>query len=157
METYRFATEMKISASLEEVFRFFSRAENLERITPPWLRFKILSPLPIKMKAGTIIDYRLSLYKLPVHWQTEISLWDPPNRFIDRQRQGPYKNWIHEHTFIAVDDGCLIRDLVQYELHGAFLSPLINRLFVRKDIQRIFAHRTKIIESIFKDSFINSQ
>ena len=114
---FRYQTEIEIKKPIDEVFEFFSRAENLEKITPPLLRFKILSPLPIKMESGAIINYRLSLYHLPLHWQSEITAWEPPYRFINEQRQGPYKQWIHEHIFTETGDGCQIEDKVQYQLY----------------------------------------
>lgn len=150
MHTFHYQTQLKIRKPVAEVFQFFSNAENLERVTPPWLCFKILSPLPVDMKTGTLINYRLSIYGLPVRWQTEISLWNPPHRFIDSQRYGPYRKWIHEHSFFSVDDGCLIRDTVQYQLYGGIFSPLLNRYFIKKDVQRIFNYRKQIIETILK-------
>jgi len=146
---FHYTSELKIDAPLEEVFQFFSRADNLEKITPAWLRFKILTPLPIKMKVGTLINYRLSLYHLPLRWQTEIKVWEPPHRFVDIQRRGPYKEWIHEHAFTAVEGGCLVKDKVRYQVYGWILSPLIDRSFVRKDIEKIFNYRRQAIERIF--------
>jgi ligand-binding SRPBCC domain-containing protein len=148
--TYHFESEIKINAPLEDVFNFFSQAENLEKITPPWLKFKILTPTPINMGVGTLIDYRLSLYKIPLKWQTKISHWEPPHRFIDEQLRGPYKLWIHEHSFSEVADGCLIRDKVQYQLKGGMISPLLNQLFVRADIERIFSYRKKKIAELYR-------
>ena len=84
---------------LAEVFHFFSDAENLEKITPPWLKFWIVSPRPIEMQTGTLIDYKLRLKELPLRWQSEISVWDPPYCFVDEQRKGPYRVWKHEHRF----------------------------------------------------------
>ncbi len=144
-----YETEMKVKAPVEEVFKFFSEPANLQKITPPWLKFKIITAQPIKMSAGTLIDYRLSLYGLPINWKTKITVWEPPYRFIDEQLKGPYKQWIHEHTFNAVEGGCLIRDSVQYQISGWILSPLINRFFVKRDIERIFTYRRNKIREFY--------
>jgi ligand-binding SRPBCC domain-containing protein len=139
--TFQFRTETIIDAPIHEVFSFFSKAENLERITPPWLKFRIITPPPIKMMSGTLIDYNLSLYGIPFRWQTEIETWEPPHRFVDRQLKGPYKSWIHEHIFIEAERGCIIKDHVTYSLYGGYLGSVINSLFVRRDIMKIFQYR----------------
>jgi ligand-binding SRPBCC domain-containing protein len=146
---YHYQTEQKINKPLDQLFSFFSQAENLQQITPPWLRFKILTPLPVTMHAGTLIDYRLRLYGVPLYWQTEITVWEPPFRFIDSQIKGPYKSWIHTHTFRALDDGCLMEDNVQYQLYGGMLGSLINGLLVKRDIEKIFDYRREMIEKLF--------
>ncbi len=144
---YSLKTEIWLPRGLEEVFSFFSDAHNLEKLTPPWLRFEVLEPAPSVLQAGTLIDYRLRLRGIPVRWQSEISAWEPPNRFVDEQRRGPYRFWIHEHTFISRDGGTLVRDTVEYDL---FCGPLINRFFVRRDLERIFAYRQGVLESVFQ-------
>jgi ligand-binding SRPBCC domain-containing protein len=149
---YEYYSEMKIDAPIDEVFDFFSQAVNLEKITPPWLKFKILTSEPIKMEIGTIIDYRLSLYGFPINWRTKITHWDPPHRFIDSQLKGPYKQWIHEHSFSEVEGGCLMQDKVEYQIHGWIISSLIDYLFVRKDIERIFSFRKIQIEALHRQS-----
>src|SRR3954468_23005074 len=93
-----------------EVFMFFAEPGNLETLTPPWLRFHILTPQPILMRAGARIDYRLRVHGLPVRWQSEITAWEPPVRFVDEQRRGPYRVWVHEHTFEEGDGGTEVRD-----------------------------------------------
>ncbi len=130
---------------LSEVFAFFADAGNLEAITPPWLNFQVLTPQPIEMHAGALIDYRLKLHQIPIRWQTEISAWDPPFRFIDRQLKGPYRIWIHEHTFQSVDNGTEVLDNVKYSVPG---GPLVHRLLVRGDLQRIFNFRQKKIREL---------
>lgn len=150
--TYLYETHIKVKAPVEEVFKFFSEAANLEKITPPWLQFKILSPQPIKMSIGTLIDYRLSLHGLPINWKTKITMWEPPYRFVDEQLKGPYKQWIHEHSFREDPDGCLISDKVNYQISGWIFPPLINTLFVRKDIEKIFSYRKKLILAYFRDN-----
>ncbi len=106
---------------LDTVFPFFADAGNLETLTPSWLRFETLTPLPIQMHEGTLIEYRLRLHGIPVRWQSEITAWEPPKRFVDEQRHGPYRQWIHEHTFTERDGGSEIRDFVRYSVPGGLL------------------------------------
>ncbi|WP_417380010.1 SRPBCC family protein [Gimesia sp.] len=135
---YHLQTETVIPYSLNEVFAFFAEPENLEALTPPWLNFEITTPAPIKMREGTLIDYRLKLHGIPVKWQTEISEWEPPCRFVDRQLKGPYRLWRHEHTFTEHEAGTQVTDDVRYAVLG---GALVNRLFVQKDVARIFRYR----------------
>ena len=102
------------------------------------------------MKPGALIDYKLSLYGIPFSWQTEIEVWEPPHRFVDVQVKGPYKTWIHEHTFTQIEEGCKIQDKVDYSLYGGPLSSIINTLFVKRDVQRIFDYRQDYINKYFK-------
>lgn len=122
----------------DQVFPFFSDAFNLERLTPPVLHFQVLTPPPIVMKSGTIIDYRLKLWGIPLRWQSKITAWDPPHRFVDEQTKGPYRLWRHEHTFIESEGGTLAHDLVEYSILG---GALVNKLFVERDLKRIFEYR----------------
>lgn len=134
----------------EEVFRFFSDARNLQRITPEFLHFEVLSPGPVEMRRGALIDYRLRLRGVPMRWRTEITSWDPPLRFSDIQVRGPYAEWIHTHTFEEENGGTLVRDEVRYRLWGpAFATALINRFLVAPDTKRIFEFRHKALEEIF--------
>jgi ligand-binding SRPBCC domain-containing protein len=139
--SHRLSRELRVAASLDEVFAFFADPRNLEQLTPPWLRFEVLTPSPITMRVGTRIDYRLRIHGLPVRWQSEISAWEPPYRFVDEQRRGPYKRWHHEHIFESIEGGTAIHDVVDYRGPGWFLEPLVNRLFIRRDVERIFAYR----------------
>lgn len=132
----------------EEIFPFFADAVNLEKLTPPWLNFQILTPLPIEMQKGTLIDYRICIHKLPIRWRTEISEWQPPHRFADRQLRGPYRLWEHEHTFQAKDGGTLLGDHVRYSVLGGWL---IDRLLVRRDVERIFDYRQQQLMQLFGD------
>lgn len=129
----------------ERVFPFFAAAENLERITPAELRFRIASPLPVEMREGTMIKYRLSLFGIPFEWLTRIALWDPPNEFVDEQLRGPYRQWIHRHRFSDAAGGTTVEDAVDYALplypFGELASPLVNA-----QVRRIFAYRTLAIE-----------
>ena len=146
MKTFHLKTEQKIEKSQDQLFTFFSDAHNLAEITPPWLNFRMLTLAPIEMKVGTLIDYRLKLRGIPIRWQSEITAWDPPHRFVDEQRRGPYRCWTHTHTFVPVPDGTLIRDEVEYAVLGGWL---VQKFFVAPDIEKIFAYRsTKLKELI---------
>lgn len=143
MRTRLLTRELWLPRPVPEVFAFFSDPANLEAITPPWLRFHILTPQPLEMKAGTLLDYRLRLHGIPIYWRTEISVWEPPFRFVDQQLKGPYLLWVHEHTFEEKDDGTLVRDRVDYRSPGWILEPLIERWLVRPDLDRIFDFRAE--------------
>jgi len=147
---YNFEMEMIIPAKLDKVFSFFSAAENLQILTPPWLHFLILTPTPLKIKKGRIIDYKLRLYGWPFRWQTEITQWDPPHQFIDEQVRGPYRKWRHLHYFELRGNQTYMRDLVTYEI--PVFSNFVNKLFVRKNVEHIFNYRRKRINEIFKRS-----
>jgi len=113
---------------------------NLEKITPPWLQFHVVTPTPIRMAAGTVIDYQLKIRGIPVRWRSEITVWDPPERFVDEQVHGPYRRWIHEHRFREDGNGTRCEDHVQDAPLG---GALIHRLFVQRDIRKIFAYRAE--------------
>ncbi|TSA39636.1 CDP-paratose 2-epimerase [bacterium] len=151
MREYTLDCQFVIAKPLDEVFAFFSDVANLERITPPFLNFKILTP-GVEMTLGARIDYQIRLHGLPIRWKTRISAWEPPFRFVDEQLSGPYRQWIHEHTFKAVPGGVLMRDLVRYAVPGGVLAPMIHGLFVRRDLERIFAYRQAHIEKIMGQS-----
>ena len=146
MRTFSFASELWLPRPRHEVFPFFSDAANLERITPPWLRFRVLTPTPVLMSEGALIDYRLRLRGVPLRWRTRIAVWDPPRRFVDEQLRGPYRLWVHEHTFLERDGGTLCGDLVRYAVAG---GALVDALLVRRDIARIFAFRALALREIF--------
>ncbi len=143
-------TTTVINKPLSEVFEFFSNAENLNKITPPDMQFKILTPLPIIIKKGTLIDYKIKVNGIPFNWQTEITEWEPNKRFIDKQLKGPYRVWIHEHTFEEKDGKTIMNDHVQFLSPGWFLEPIINKLFIEKKVKGIFAYREKILTNLFK-------
>lgn len=132
-----------------EVFEFFHRAENLQRITPPWLDFQILTPRPIPMGEGTIIDYRLRLRGLPLRWRTQITRWDPPHSFVDTQIEGPFKTWVHTHRFKERDGGTRMQDRVEYVTPGGALSPLIDLLLVLPEVTGIFEYRKRAMKRLF--------
>ena len=131
------------------MFEFFARAENLERITPPWLRFRVLTPLPIAMRPGTLISYALSLHGMPIRWLTEIEEWQPPVRFVDAQRKGPYALWRHTHRFEESDGATSIIDDVEYALPFGPLGRLAHG-FVARDIARIFDYRTERVQMLLR-------
>ncbi|RQV92976.1 MAG: CDP-paratose 2-epimerase [Calditrichaeota bacterium] len=139
---------MLIKKPLAEVFSFFSNAENLQVITPPNLQFRILTPTPIEMKSGALIDYRIRLFGVPFHWKTEIMEWQPPVKFVDNQISGPYRQWIHTHSFEETKDGVIMTDLVHYKLYGWFLKNIINRYFVAPQIRKIFEFRREKLHHI---------
>ena len=138
-------SEQPITREPEELFPFFADAGNLEQLTPPWLHFRILSP-QVEMRAGARIDYRLGVHSIPLKWQSEITVWEPPFRFVDVQTRGPYRAWIHEHTFESCDEGTLVRDRVQYAVTG---GALLRNLLVAPDLEKIFNFRRVRLESIF--------
>ena len=146
MRTFEVEYRVLLTLPRSEVFPFFADARNLERLTPPWLRFAMLTPAPVEMKPGALIDYRLRLRGVPIRWRSEITAWEPPVRFVDEQRRGPYRLWIHEHRFEEVEGGTLAHDAVRYAVAGGWL---VDRLLVRRDIDRIFAYRRAALRQMF--------
>ncbi len=143
-------TDFQINSSVllhcprPQVFEFFASAENLDLLTPPWLRFSIITPMPIDMTLGTVIKYRLRIRGVPVTWESEITEWEPPFRFTDSQIRGPYKQWVHRHLFEETEDGTLVIDEVAYRPPG---GALVNRMFVAEELRRIFSYRkAKLLE-----------
>lgn len=129
-----------------EAFAFFADAFNLEAITPPWLRFRILTPRPIAMAEGALIDYRLALHGVPCRWHTRIDQWLPRRRFVDRQVSGPFRTWVHTHTFEPRPGGTLIRDHVVYRMPLGVLGEVARRALIGRDLERIFDYRRDAIE-----------
>jgi ligand-binding SRPBCC domain-containing protein len=142
-------SEQQVNAPLEVVFRFFGQPENLARITPPWLGFRILTPSPVAMREGAIIDYQVKLGPLPTRWRSMITAYDPPHRFVDEQLAGPYSFWHHTHEFEAVEGGTLIRDTIRYLIPYGPLGRLARILVVRRQLESIFNHRRRVIEELF--------
>ncbi len=138
-----------IARPLSEVFKFFSTPENLALITPPDVGFVVLTPSPIAMKEGTLIDYTILVMGKRQRWTTLISEYAPMHHFVDVQLKGPYSYWHHKHGFIETDDGTIIEDEVRYVMPFGFLGEMLHTLFVEKQLKGIFDHREKIIERLF--------
>ncbi len=151
MRLHELRREQRLAPPPGEVFEFFADARNLEAITPPWLRFKVLSVEPPEIAAGTLIRYRLRLRGVPIRWLTRIEEWSPGERFIDRQLRGPYRHWHHLHEFEPDGDGTLMRDTVTYAIPGGPLGELARRAFVGSDLDRIFDHRRERIEELYAE------
>jgi len=149
MKTHKLKTEIWLPQKRTTVFSFFTDPRNLEDLTPGWLHFEILTALPLQMKSGVLIDYGLRLYGIPLHWQSEICVWEPPHRFVDRQIRGPYRVWIHEHTFAELNGGTLVADTVEYATPGGIL---VQTLFLARDLRRIFAYRHERLRKRFGPS-----
>ena len=133
-----------VRTSIDETFAYFADAANLERLTPPWLRFSIRTPAPIALREGTLIDYHISLRGLPMTWRSRIDVWEPGVRFVDRQVIGPYRWWRHEHRFAAFAGGTLVEDHVEYLPRLRLLSARM----VERDLARIFAFRQQALKQI---------
>jgi ligand-binding SRPBCC domain-containing protein len=132
------------------VFPFFARPENLGRITPPELGFRIRSQPPARMDAGTLIDYTISLYRIPLRWRTEITLWDAPRTFVDTQVHGPYAKWVHTHRFIPYRGGTTIEDSVEYALPFGIVGRIFH-FAVAKQLKRIFDYREGVLTRFFAE------
>ncbi len=151
MKTYHLRKSIWLPKPREKIFEFFANPGNLDRLTPAWLNFSILTPAGTDMRQGTRLDYRLCLHGLPIRWQSEISVWDPPHRFVDRQTKGPYSLWIHEHTFEERDEGTLVIDNVEYAVPG---GSLVHKFLVAPDLERIFKYRHQRLKKLFKSQVI---
>jgi ligand-binding SRPBCC domain-containing protein len=138
-------SELWLPRPLEEVFAFFADAQNLEQITPRLLQFSIVTPTPIPMCEGVLIDYRLKIRGFPMRWRTRLAEWDPPHRFADEQLKGPYVRWYHRHRFVERNGGTDVLDEVEILPPGGPLAPLVFRLFVRSDVERIFRYRAQAL------------
>ena len=137
----------RIPRGIEEVFAFFADPANLEAITPPWLHFRVLGASTDEVEEGTLIDYRLRLHGVPIRWRSRIRAWNPPFGFIDEQVRGPYRSWVHHHDFEPDGDGVWVGDRVEYRVPG---GALVDRLFVRRDLRRIFDFRTDELARLLK-------
>lgn len=144
-----FEVTVDLASPIDEVFHFFSVAENLNLLTPANLKFKILTPQPIVMRVGTIIDYQIRLRGIPMNWRTEITEWEPGRKFADNQLKGPYKKWHHTHSFEPIDGGTRMHDRVEYDLPFGVLGELVHP-FIRRDVERIFGYRTQVISDRFR-------
>lgn len=145
MKTHVFEASQWVPTPVGPTFDFFADAANLEAITPSFLHFRILTPLPIEMRKGAQLDYWLRLDGLPVRWRTQITRWDPGRAFVDSQLRGPYAKWVHLHTFESEAGGTRLRDRVEYALPFDPLSRPMHSLYVRPTVERIFQHRRVVI------------
>ena len=146
---FQLVAEQTLPGSREDVFSFFADAFQLERITPGWLHFAVLTSPPLDIQTGTLIDYRLRLHGLPVRWKTRIRDWEPPFRFVDEQLKGPYRRWHHEHIFLEAGSNTVVRDIVDYRVPG---GALVHGLFVKHDLRKIFQFRQAALSRLFHGS-----
>jgi len=137
-----------IAKPLADVFPFFQKPENLATITPPWLNFVVLSALPVQMAPGTRIDYSIRILGIRLRWTSLITVYDPPNLFLDEQVKGPYALWRHKHVFTPQDNGVLVEDEVTYALPFGLLGEVTNALYVRWALKAIFDYREKMIREL---------
>ncbi len=145
MTVHRLDREQVVGRPLAEVFEFFSRAGNLERITPPWLALALSTAEPLELRVGTLIEYRLRVRRVPLRWVTRIEEWEENRSFVDRQLRGPYRLWRHRHEFASVPGGTRVRDQVEYALPLGPLGRLAHLAFVRRDLVTIFDYRTAAV------------
>jgi ligand-binding SRPBCC domain-containing protein len=148
MSVHLLEREQLVPRPVDEVFDFFAQARNLERITPPWLGFEVLTPGPVEMGSGTLIEYRLRVHGVPVRWISRIEEWDSGRLFVDRQLRGPYRLWHHRHEFVARAEGTVVRDRVRYALPLGRLGELPHAAFVRRDLERIFDFRRAAVAQL---------
>jgi len=145
---YVLERSQRLELAPDAAFGFFADARNLERITPPWLRFEVTTPGTIEIGPGTLIEYRLRLHAVPVSWRTRIEVWEPPRRFVDLQLRGPYRLWEHTHCFEPLGTrAVLMRDRVRYALPLGPLGRLAHAAFVRRDLERIFDYRGQAVDA----------
>ena len=152
MHRYRLEREQWLDHSLPAVFDFFSRAENLGAITPPWLRFRFRTPLPVDMARDARIEYTLTLGGVPLRWRTRITVWEPERRFVDVQESGPYALWEHHHLFEEKSGGVLMRDRVDYALPLGRLGRLVHFLAIRPLLSAIFDYRFQHVPALLADA-----
>lgn len=154
MKIFQVKYSQILPISLQDAWKFFSNPRNLDKITPPWLNFKITSEVASKMYPGQIITYKVRpLLNIPVTWVTEITHVNEPYYFVDEQRFGPYKMWHHEHIFTEIPKvGVEMQDIVTYAIPFGFIGVIANKLFVEKKISEIFEYRKKILETLMNPS-----
>jgi len=140
-----------VEVPIEDAFAFFADARNLERITPSWLRFRIVEA-PSELGVGARLRYRLRLFGLPIGWRTEIVAWNPPRGFVDVQRRGPFLLWEHTHRLRRVPDGTEIYDHVRYRLFLGPLGALVRRLLVRGWVESIFDYRAERVPALLSEA-----
>ena len=139
-------TSQWLPGALPEIFDFFSRPENLQKLTPPHMSFHILTPPPIVMQEELKLDYKLKVHGLPLRWTSLISKWNPPHSFTDKQIKGPYREWTHTHSFSEEGEGTLVEDHIVFKVPG---GRLVEKLVVQKDLASVFSYRHQMLEKIF--------
>ena len=150
MAPFTLERTQRIAADPAELTAFFESPRNLERITPPWLRFRIRSCTDDPVREGTRISYRLRINGLPVRWESLITEYDPGRSFTDTMLRGPYRRWVHRHDFRVVGGGVDVIDRVEYELPLGVVGRLVHHLWVRRQVEDIFAYRAKVIAELFE-------
>ena len=145
MKLYTYHAEQELDVSLDRVFGFFSKPENLQKLTPPSMKMNVLTPQPIRMYTGAMIDYTVGVGGLPMRWTAYIADFDPPHRFVDIQLRGPYAYWHHTHSFEAKGEGTLIRDDVVYGMPLGLIGTIAHQLFVKRQLETIFAYREQYL------------
>jgi ligand-binding SRPBCC domain-containing protein len=141
----------RVDVPVDRAFAFYGDALNLEPLTPPWLHFAVTTPGELSFHPGTLLDYRLRLHGVPVRWRTRIEAWEPPRRFVDTQVRGPYALWEHTHLFEPDGDATLIHDQIRYAIPLGPLGELAHRLFVRRDLERIFDYRSEAVSQLLSN------
>ena len=149
VKIYKKSVTQFIDKPLDVVFSFFAKPENLIRITPSTLDFQILTPTPISMVKGTVIDYNIKVMGIRVNWRTLITSYNPPTQFVDEQTKGPYLLWIHTHTFMIKDEGVEIHDCIEYSIPLGLLGRFVHFLWIKRKLDQIFDFRRRKIEEIF--------
>lgn len=157
MKTYTLRRQQTIARPVEVLFNFFKQPENLEKITPPSVGFTILTPRPIKMQVGTVLDYTIRILGLPVRWTTLISVYNPPHLFVDVAMRGPYSFWHHTHKFEAKDRGTIMTDEVHYALPFGILGRLVHFLWVKRQLEHIFDYRMRVIADTLENDDATNQ
>jgi ligand-binding SRPBCC domain-containing protein len=157
MKIYTLRKEQRVPLPLDKVFAFFEKPENLATITPPWLGFRTLTPSPIVMKRGAEFEYRIRVMGVRMRWRSLISDYQPPVRFVDEQVKGPYAYWHHTHTFSEAGNGTLVGDEVRYALPFGVIGRMARTLFVARQLEDIFAYRSRVIKEMFSQGGAHAQ
>jgi ligand-binding SRPBCC domain-containing protein len=142
---YELTDQFIVRSDLQKTWDFFSRAENLPRITPAWMKFEIRTPQPIEIQQDTLLDYTIRWMGIPLRWRTRIIDWSPPRQFIDLQLRGPYSLWHHQHRFAACEEGTICSDRVTYKVPVPGVGRIMNALVVRRQLTGIFEFRRRVI------------
>ena len=149
MRIFEFRSKLVLRRPISEVFSFFQEPSNLSRITPPEMGFQIITPAPISMKEGALIDYIVKIGGVPVRWTSYIAEYNPPDKFVDVQLKGPYAYWHHAHLFSVHPEGVQMEDVVHYALPGGWLGEQLEPFLVRPQLKKIFDHRQRVIAELF--------